>query len=114
MGLSDASESPICWEPAWSIWVSMAPGWTELALMPSRAYCIAVHLASRWTAALEALYAADHACPTSPAPDDMLMIDPPPARLMWGITSLVPRNVPLPFTAITWSQSSTVVSSTLA
>ena len=30
---------------------------------------------------MEALYAADHACPTSPAPDDMLMIDPPPARL---------------------------------
>ena len=55
IGLLNASESPICWEPAASMRVSMAPGWTESALMPSRAYCIAVNLASRWTAALEAL-----------------------------------------------------------
>ena len=58
----------------------MAPGWTELALMPSLAYWIAVDLASRWTAALEALYAADHDCPTSPAPEDMLMMEPTPSR----------------------------------
>ena len=50
--------------------------------MPSRAYCIAVDLASRWTAALEALYAAAHDCPTSPAPDDMLMMEPTPSRLV--------------------------------
>ena len=55
MGLLKASESPISSEPAASIRVSMAPGWTELALMPSLAYWMAVDLASRWTAALEAL-----------------------------------------------------------
>ena len=41
----------------------------------------------------------------------MLMIDPPPARRMAGITLLVPRNTPLALMSIMRSQSSTVVSS---
>ena len=46
-----------------------------------------------------------------PAIDEMLTIEPPPARRMAGIAYLVPRKTPLALTAITWSHSATVRSS---
>ena len=80
--------------------------------MPSRAYWIAVAFVRRRTAPLEAWYCGLLlSVPTSPSWDEMLMIDPPPARRMAGMTALVPRNTPLALTSIMRSQSSTVVSS---
>jgi hypothetical protein len=49
--------------------------------------------------------------PTSPAVDEMLMIEPPPARRIAGIACFVPRKTPLTLTAMMRSQSSSDVSS---
>ena len=91
--------------------VSMGPGCTELARMPSLAYWMAVALVSSRTAPLDALYAAA-APPTSPEVDEMLMIEPPPALLMAGMAAFVPRNTPFALTSITSSQVDSSVSST--
>ena len=79
--------------------------------MPSLAYWMAVALVSSRTAPLDALYAAAPP-PTSPAVDEMLTMEPPPALRMAGIAALVPRNTPLAFTSITSSQVWESVSST--
>src|SRR5206468_7983850 len=93
------------------IGVTMGPGWTEFARMPSRAYWMAVALVKSRTAPFEAWYwGLLLSVPTSPSCDEMLMIDPPPARRMAAMTLLVPRNTPVALTAIMRSQSSRVVS----
>ena len=51
--------------------------------------------------------------PTNPAVDEILMIDPPPARRMAGMANLTPMKTPLTFTAMMRSKSSSVVSSML-
>src|SRR5262245_15590009 len=90
----------------------MGPGWTELARMRSRAYCIAVVFVRRRTARFEAWYCGLlMSVPTRPSCDEMLMMEPPPARRMAGMAARVPRNTPLAFTSITWFHSLTVVSS---
>ena len=52
--------------------------------------------------------------PTSPATDEMLMIDPPPAWRIAGMAHFVPRKTPLTLTAMMRSQSASDVSSILA
>ena len=49
--------------------------------------------------------------PVMPAPDEMLMMEPPPAFRISGMTVFAPRNVPLTLMSITSSQISSVVSS---
>lgn len=51
--------------------------------------------------------------PTRPLVEDILTIDPPPLSFITGITARVPKNGLLALTAITWSQSLELVSSTL-
>src|SRR5882724_4437114 len=80
--------------------------------MPSRAYWMAVAFVRRRTAPLEAWYCGLLlSVPTRPSWDEMLMIDPPPARRMAGMAAFVPRNTPLALMSIVRVQSSTVVSS---
>ena len=80
----------------------MTPGCTELARIPSLAYWMAVDLVSSRTAPFEAPY-AEVVPPTSPATEEMLMMEPPPAFRISGMAALVPRKTPLAFTSITWS-----------
>ena len=51
----------------------MSPGWTELARMPSGAYCMAVALVNNLTADFEEPKVADG--PTIPTIDDMLIME---------------------------------------
>ena len=79
----------------------------ELALILSAANRPAVDLVKTRTAPLDAAYTGDAwGRPTIPAIDDMLTIEPPPARRIAGTTYLVPRNTPLALTSIIRSQSS--------
>src|SRR5947207_13606398 len=92
--------------------VAIGPGCTELQRMLSRACWIAVDLVKSRTAPLVAVYAAvSPGLPTSPAVDEMLMMEPPPACRMAGIAHFVPRNTPLALTAMMRSQSASLVSS---
>src|SRR5437773_272670 len=73
--------------------VTIGPGCTEFARMPSFAYWMAVTLVSRRTAPLEAGYIGlVMSVPTRPSCDEMLTIEPPPARRMAGMAALLPRN----------------------
>src|SRR5438552_2714614 len=95
--------------------VTIGPGCTEFARMPSFAYWMAVTLVSRRTAPLEAGYIGlVMSVPTSPSWDEMLTIEPPPARRMAGMAALLPRNTPVAFTSITRCHASSDVSSTRA
>src|SRR5262245_66204635 len=81
--------------------VAMGPGWTELQRMPSLACWIAVDFVKSRTAPLVAVYAAvKPGAPTRPAVDEMLMMDPPPARRMAGIAYLVARHTSFTLTAL--------------
>src|SRR5215468_2430069 len=94
--------------------VTMGPGCTELARIPSAAYCMAVALVSRRTAPLEAWYCGLLlSTPTRPSWDEMLMMDPPPARRIAGMAVLLPRKTPVALISMTRCHSSTGVSSTL-
>ena len=54
--------------------------------MPSRAYWMAVDLVNRRTAPLLAAYAADvPGAGAMPAPDEMLIMEPPPESRMVGM-----------------------------
>src|SRR6266849_4848392 len=76
---------------------------------------MAVDFVNKRTAPLVAVYAAvPPGAPTSPAVDEMLMIEPPPACRNAGIACFVPRKTPLTLTAMMRSQSSSDVSSILA
>src|SRR5256886_17677364 len=92
--------------------VAIGPGGTELQRILSFACWMARDLVKSGTAPLVALYAAvSPGLPTSPAVDEMLMMEPPPACRMAGIAHLVPRNTPLTLTAMIRSQSASLVSS---
>src|SRR5438876_2552837 len=76
--------------------VTIGPGWTEFARMPSFAYWMAVALVRRRTAPFEAWYCGlEVSTPTRPSWDEMLTIEPPPARRMAGIAARDPRNTPV-------------------
>src|SRR5437879_6529907 len=93
--------------------VTIGPGCTEFARMPSFAYWMAVTLVSRRTAPLEAGYIGlVMSVPTRPSCDEMLTIEPPPARRMAGMATLLPRNTPVALTSITRCHASSEVSST--
>ena len=49
--------------------------------------------------------------PTRPATEEMLIMDPLPARRIAGSACLVPQKTPVILTAMIWSRSSSVVSS---
>src|SRR5262249_4652574 len=73
---------------------------------------MAVALVRRRPAPLEAWYCGlELSVPTRPSWDEMLTMEPPPARRMTGITARVPRKTPVEFTAMIRSQSPRVVSS---
>src|SRR4029453_2588301 len=81
--------------------VTMGPGWTELARIPSLAYWMAVALGRRRTAPLEAWYCGlELSVPTRPSWDERLTMEPPRARRMAGITARVPRKTPVALTAM--------------
>src|SRR3974390_2111806 len=65
------------------IGVSITPGWIVLIRMLSfiAAHSLAAALANRRTATLVAQYPARPAVPRNPAPDDVMMIEPPPRRM---------------------------------
>src|SRR3989442_7886363 len=66
--------------------VSIGPGCTELQRMLSLACCIAVALVKSRTAPLVAVYAEEpYGFPTRPAVEEMLTMEPPPARRMAGM-----------------------------
>ena len=44
----------------------------------------------------------------SPAPEEMLTIEPPPRSVIGATAARMPRNTPVWLTAITWSQSASV------
>src|SRR5882724_1167564 len=95
------------------IGVTIGPGCTEFARMPSFAYWIAVTFVNSRTAPLEAGYIGlVMSVPTSPSCDEMLTIEPPPARRMAGMAALLPRNTPVALTSITRCHASSGVSST--
>src|SRR5262249_7852306 len=76
--------------------------------MLSLACCTAVALVKSRTAPLVAVYAGEPwGLPTRPATEEMLMIDPLPARRIAGSACLVPKKTPLILTAMIWSRSST-------
>src|SRR5437588_322604 len=81
--------------------------------MPSFAYWIAVTFVNSRTAPLEAGYIGlVMSVPTRPSCDEMLTMEPPPARRMAGMAALLPRNTPVALTSITRCHASSVVSST--
>src|SRR2546422_7391881 len=83
--------------------------------MWSLACWMAVALVNSRTAPLVAVYAAvSPGLPTSPAVDEMLTMEPPPACRMAGIAHFVPRKTPLTLTAMMRSQSASLVSSIFA
>src|SRR5262249_14112260 len=95
-----------------TIGVSIGPGWTELHRMLSLACCTAVALVKRRTPPLLAAYAAEvPGAGAIPAPDEILIIEPPPARRIAGRAYFVPKNTPFILMPMRWSQSSSVVSS---
>src|SRR5437868_12965184 len=78
------------------IGVSMTPGWTVLTLIlsPAAAHSIATAFANSRTPPLVAQYPAKPADPRSPATDDMIMMDPPPARRIAGTAYFTDRKTP--------------------
>src|SRR5437879_1530007 len=93
--------------------VTIGPGCTEFARMPSFAYWMAVTLVSRRTAPLEAGYSwVVRAGPPSPTWDERSTIARPPARRRAGMAALLPRNTPVALTSITRCHASSGVSST--
>src|SRR3984885_4795721 len=85
----------------------ISPGCTELARIPLEPNCTAMDFVNVRTAPLEAL---EPMCvlsePVTPAMEDKLTIDPPPACFIASTACLVPRNTPREFTAISLSQAS--------
>jgi hypothetical protein len=70
---------------------------------------MAAVLVSPRTAHLLATYAPKRGRPCRPAVDEMLTIEPPPARTIDGVTVFMPRNTPCTLTRSTRSKSSSVV-----
>src|SRR5216683_5927222 len=94
------------------IGVSMTPGCTVLMriLSPAAAHSIATALANNRTPPFVAQYPARPADPLSPATDDMMTIDPPPARRIAGTAYFTDRNTPSRFTAVCRRQSANDIS----
>src|SRR6478752_6494200 len=75
---------------------------------------MAMALVNKTTAPLEAQYTAALGPPARPQPDAVLMIEPPPAAAMMGITWRDIRKIDFTLAAITRSQSSSLSSTTEA
>ena len=88
------------------IGVSIEPGHTQLARMPSRAYSTAMTFVRASTPPLLAEYAAAHGCPASAAVDAVFTMAPPPASSRAGMAARQQAKVPVRLTASTRSQVS--------
>src|SRR3954468_16679191 len=64
------------------------PGATALQRSPRLPYMVAIDQVREFRAAFDAAYAVRTSSPVRPDADDVLMIEPPPASSMWGITCL--------------------------
>lgn len=73
--------------------VMTAPGAMALHRTFCGPYWTAIDLVMLTTAALTAPYEVCRTSPTSAATDAVLMMDPPPARIMWGTACRAPRRV---------------------
>src|SRR5215470_3979803 len=94
------------------IGVSMTPGWTVLIRTPSPsdAHSIATALAKRRTPPLVAQYPAKPADPRRPAVEDVMMMEPPPARRIAGTAYFTERNTPSRLIAVCRRQSASDIS----
>src|SRR4029434_9160527 len=82
--------------------VSIGPGCTELARIPSAAYWLDVALGSSRTAPLEAWYCGLLlSTPTRPSCDEMLIMAPPPARRIAGMGGVLRRQQPVALRSMT-------------
>src|SRR6267378_5616558 len=90
-----------------------SPGTMQLTRMPCRPWSPAIERVMPTTAAFEVEYGVLWLA-RRPAMEEMLMIEPPPARIMWGIAYLLVSMMLLTLIAITRSHCSSVTSSTSA
>src|SRR3954463_2482043 len=109
--LSPATFLPTYLRPSSSITarvigVSMPPGCTELQRILSAPYSIAATLVMPRTPNLLAVYAPQNTVPASPSVEEMLTIEPPPARFIAGMTVFIPRKTPIRLTSMTCRNSS--------
>src|SRR3990172_3833504 len=70
------------------IFVLIKPGQIVFTRIPSFTWSNARHLVNCITAPFEVQYATVFGQPINPATEELLMIDPPPFFIMWGITCL--------------------------
>src|SRR5262249_54009783 len=90
--------------------VSIPPGQTEFTRMPSFEYSNAAFLVRPLIACLDATYGPSPGNPISPAAEARFTIAPPPFFTIQSISYLRQRKVPLAFTDMTWSKSSSACS----
>src|SRR5215208_7984590 len=95
--------------------VEIVPGATALTRMPLAAHSTARCLVMPEATNLAGPYVDCCACPARPEIEDKQTMEPPcgSCSSMASTANLQVRNMPLPSTAITWSQSSTVASTML-
>src|SRR5436309_12926081 len=94
--------------------VSVSPGQMQFTRIFCGPWSTAIAFVSSTTAPLDAQYTAAFGPALKPHPEAMLMIEPPPALVMIGITLRDIRNMDFTFTSITRSQSSSLISVTVA
>src|SRR6266849_6268655 len=94
--------------------VSVSPGQMQFTRMFCGPWSTAIAFVSSTTAPFDAQYTAAFAPPVSPHPEAVLMIEPPPAFCMCGITSRDSKKIDFTLTVITRSQSSSLRSRTVA
>src|SRR5206468_2474223 len=87
--------------------VAMRPGETQFARIDG-AYSSAAVIVRLITAAFAAEYGASPDNGRTPFNDELLMMLPPPAASMRGITARMQLNVPVRFTAITSAHSASL------
>src|SRR3546814_13894791 len=87
------------------VWIP--PGCTELTRMPSGPRSMAAVFESPRRPHLLATYAPPDGSPTIPALEEMLMIDPPPARSIDGVTTFIPLSGPIRLMSSTWRTRAT-------
>src|SRR5437879_12383323 len=90
--------------------VSVSPGQMQFTRIFCGPWSTAIAFVSSTTAPLDAQYTAAFGPALKPHPEAMLMIEPPPALVMMGITARDIRNMDFTFTSITRSQSSSLSS----
>src|SRR6266852_5409988 len=106
--------SPSCRASSRNMPVSVSPGQMQFTRMFCGPWSTAIAFVSSTTAPFDAQYTAAFAPPVRPHPEAVLMIEPPPAFCMCGITSRDSKKIDFTLTVITRSQSSSLRSRTVA